>query len=138
MRVGALLMSCNDREGLTIFKDTLVSSIRGTWSNTNRFGQALFSKLYRNDDLWEKLRGEQAAYAKLCNDRGQLFKDEAKALGLPLMPYHRGFFATMPQDDPAALAERLQGDNLFFVPLKLGVRLAFCAIPSQKNPGIGC
>lgn len=136
MRVGALLMACNDQAGLTTFKDTLVSSIRGTWSNTNRFGQALFCKLYRDEALWAKLLAEQAAVAKLCNDRGQLFKQEAEAAGVPLMPYHRGFFATIPQDDPAALASRLQEDHLYFVPLKLGVRIAFCAIPSQRIPGL--
>lgn len=136
MRVGALLISCRDQAGLTILKDTLVSSIRATWSNTNRLGQVLFSKLYRDPALWAQLRGEQEDFARLCNNRGQVFLKEAKAQNLPLMPYHRGFFATLPVPDPGALADRLMEDRLFFVPLSLGLRIAFCAIPSQQIPGL--
>lgn len=136
MRVGALLLSSSDANALTTLKDTLVSSIRATWSNTNRFGQALFTKLYRDSELWQQLRDEQAAFSQLCNSRGELFNKEAMAAGLPLMPYHKGFFATIPQENPAALAGRLMDQHLYFVPLAMGVRIAFCAIPSQRIPGL--
>jgi len=136
MRVGALLLSSPNQKALKTVADTVVSSIRATWSNTNRFGQALFSKLYRDPELWKQLRAEQSRFAKLCNDRGRVFVEEAKALGMPLMPYHSGFFATIPHDDPRALAERLMKQNLYFVALSAGLRVAFCAIPSQKIPGL--
>lgn len=136
MRVGALLLSSPNRNALKTLSDTVVSSIRATWSNTNRFGQVLFSKLYRDPNLWRELRKEQASFAALCNDRGRLFVKEAEAAGLPLMPYHSGFFATIPHHNPQAIADRLMKEHLYFVALAAGLRVAFCAIPSQKIPGL--
>jgi len=62
--------------------------------------------------------------------------DEAKATGLQMLPYIAGFFLTIPAEDPEAICTKLHDDNVFAVPLAKGVRIAVCAVPSQKITGL--
>lgn len=136
-RTGALLISGKDEENVRRVVDTMESSIRATWSNSPRIGQSLFSRIYRDEALRSQLAREQTAFAELCNRRGAAFILEARAIGLPHTNYSKGFFVTLPTSHAQAVCDRLaEEDLIFLVPLKKGVRVAFCALASQQIPGL--
>lgn len=65
-----------------------------------------------------------------------IFVKEAAEVGLDILPYHGGFFITVPTENPKAAAEKLTKDNIFIVPLKKGLRFAVCALPTAQIPGL--
>ncbi|MCB1052457.1 MAG: aminotransferase class I/II-fold pyridoxal phosphate-dependent enzyme [Acidobacteria bacterium] len=137
LRNGAFLASGATEQQVRTVIDTFESSIRATWSNTTRMGQSLFSKLYRDPQLWAQLLKEQADFAALCNKRGETFMQEANQIGLPHTPYKKGFFVTLPTTKSQAVSDRLgELDKIFVVPLKKGIRVAFCALASGQVPGL--
>ena len=136
LRTGGLVMSGSDRTRVSTVADTMITSIRTTWSNTNRMGQSIFSHIVRNPVLLNQLRREQDDFAKLCNSRGHGFIQEADAIGLAHTPYKGGFFVTLPLDHPEEVAARLAARNIFLVPMNKGLRIAFCSIPSHSIPGL--
>jgi aromatic-amino-acid transaminase len=62
--------------------------------------------------------------------------EEAKACGLPMIPYIAGFFLSVPCDNSQAVCDILHKDHIYLVPLAAGVRVALCSIPLQKISGI--
>jgi len=135
-RTGALIMSNANRERLDHLVKVMNTSVRSTWSNTCRLGQAIFSTVYRDPELLADLRAQQRDFAAACNSKGHRFTEDARRLGLPLTPYRNGFFATIPTAESEAFAARLMAENMFFIPMKKGVRVAFCSIPAPKIEGL--
>ncbi len=136
-RVGSLIVSSDNRVIVDELIGTLTSSIRATWSNSPRIGQAVFSKIYRSPELSEQLLKEQQAFAKLCNQRGASFVAQADAAGLPHTPYQNGFFTILPTTEPQRIADKLAADErIFLVPMKKGIRIAFCALPTHQIDGL--
>lgn len=136
LRTGAFVMRTSNRDFLDEVMGTLVMSIRSMWSNTTRMGQAVFSTIYRDKALQRQLAAEQNSFANLCNSRGRIFMDEAARCGLPTTPYARGFFVTIPCENSVEVSERLFGEHIYLVPMKKGVRVAFCALPTHQIPGL--
>ena len=135
-RTGALLMRSSSQDILNETMATMGMSIRSMWSNTTRIGQAVFSKIYRDPNLRRQLAEEQRFFANLCNNRGRIFMEEADRCGLPTTPYARGFFATVPCENSLEPAEKLFKENIYLVPMKKGLRVAFCALPTHQIPGL--
>jgi aromatic-amino-acid transaminase len=135
-RTGALLVRSASETIKEEILGTMTASIRSTWSNTTRLGQAVFSKLYRDPQLRQELQIEQTHFATLCNQRGSVFMNEALAIGLPATPYEKGFFVTLPTQHAKAIANTLMEERIFLVPMAGGVRVAFCALPSHQIPGL--
>ncbi|MCB1043471.1 MAG: aminotransferase class I/II-fold pyridoxal phosphate-dependent enzyme [Acidobacteria bacterium] len=135
-RTGALAFCHSRTEVIDELVGTFVSSIRATWSNTTRIGQAVFSKIYRNTELRAQLQAEQTAFATLCNQRGATFVAESDRIGLPHTPYKKGFFTILPTANPQQVADRLAQERIFLVPMKNGVRIAFCALPTHQIHGL--
>lgn len=135
-RVGALVVCSEDQAIVDEMIGTMTSSIRATWSNSPRIGQAVFSKIYRDDALRAKLQAEQTRFANLCNQRGAQFISESDDVGLPHTPYRRGFFTILPTDRPQQIADQLAEQRIFLVPMKNGIRIAFCALPSHQIGGL--
>lgn len=137
MRTGALYVSAASQRLVDTIGKAVSATVRSTWSNTNRMGQAMFSTIFRDKDLLARVKAEQAEMTALCNSRGEQFIKEADAVGLPHTPYHGGFFATLPTAQPQAVADALADqDQIFLVPLGKGVRVAFCSIPTQQIAGL--
>ena len=57
-------------------------------------------------------------------------------MDLQLTPYQSGFFITVPTANAQMVAERLMEERIFVVPLKKGVQVAICGIPTYKVTGI--
>lgn len=138
LRTGALVVKGANPDIVKDVVDTIAISIRTHWSNTTRYGQVLFSTIFRDPTLLAQLRKEQAEFTALCNTRGKMFMKEADEVGLPHTPYHGGFFGTLPcsKAEAEAVSNRLFEENIFLVPLGKGVRVAFCAISTPQIPGL--
>lgn len=136
LRTGALICGARSQKTVDDVVAVLGTSARVHWSNTCRMGQLLFSTLFRDKQLKAQLAQEQKEFSDLCLKRGAIFVAEAKEAGLLHTPFKGGFFLTIPSKNPVAIADALAEQKMFFVPLAKGVRVALCAIPTQKMSGL--
>ena len=66
-------------------------------------------------------------------DRGRIFEKASKECGLNILPFRAGFFATIPCENPDALALSLEKENVFVVPInKGGIRVSIASISKDK------
>ena len=65
-------------------------------------------------------------------ERGHAFEEEAAKVGLTILPYDAGFFASIPCDDPAAISAKLEKEGIFLVPLAKGLRVSVASISADK------
>jgi len=135
-RTGAFVVSCSSQKAADEIIGTFISTIRGIWSNTPRIGQAVFSRIMRDNELKKRLSQEQKNFADMVNAKGRVFIAEAKQVGLPHTPYQKGFFATLPTHQSKTIAAAMEAKNIFLVPMEKGVRVAFCALPERHIPGL--
>lgn len=115
------------------------ASARGTWSNCSRPAMEVLIDLYHNDENWKAFTAEQKEFADILARRAQIFTEEAKEVGLPILPYDAGFFIMIPCGDHATaekVAAELRKDDIFMVPLGTGVRIAICAIDDEIIKGL--
>jgi aromatic-amino-acid transaminase len=79
---------------------------------------------------------ERAALYQMIKARGDIFTQEARAVGLKMLPYTAGFFLSIESKDPDAVCEKLHEDNIYAVPLAKGVRIAVCAVSQAQMRGL--
>ena len=135
-RTGALVAFSTDSEVIKEFEETNKWSCRATWSNINQGAQNLLIKLYKDKKLCGELEKDQTELRDFVKKRAEIFVQEANSCGLKIVPYKGGFFIAVPAENPAAVCEKLHDDLIFAVPLKLGVRVAACSMPSEKIHGV--
>jgi len=135
-RTGALIGVSSSKEVIEEFKAINKYSSRATWSNINRGAQALLVRIQQDKASLAQFEKERDDFYKLIQNRGEIFMKEAKECGLKALPYKGGFFLSVPAKDPQALADELHKDLIFAVPLKLGVRVAACSVPTEKMHGV--
>lgn len=136
LRSGALIGLSSSAEVADEFFRVNSFSNRGVWSNGTRGAQRLLADVVKDPLLGNKIRAERAVYRDLLRKRAALFLQEAAEVDLPLMPYQSGFFITVPVANARVVAEKLMKELLFTVPLQKGIRLAICAVPTVKIPGM--
>lgn len=135
-RVGAMIGISSSEAVAQEFFDINQYTSRATWSNINRPAMQTLVELCKDEAKKRAFEKERAGYYELIKERAQIFDEEAKACGLPYLPYVSGFFLSIPAEDPAAVCNELHKENIFLVPLKKGVRIAVCAIPKHKMKGL--
>ena len=135
-RTGALAAFSTDKDVMQEFEDTNKWSCRATWSNINCGAQNLLIKLWKNKQLRAELEKDQANLRDFVKGRAEVFVGEAENCGLKIVPYKGGFFIAVPAENPGAVCEKLHDDLIFAVPLKLGVRVAVCSMPTEKIHGV--
>jgi len=136
LRSGALIGFHKDPEVMESFFQISTYSARGTWSNGAHGAQEALVHLMENTEITEKANRERAELSGLLKARAEIFVNEAKEVGLDILPYRGGFFITIPAKNPKETADKLQKKNIFLVPLAKGVRLAICGVPKNKIGGI--
>jgi aromatic-amino-acid transaminase len=136
LRSGALIGLSSSEEVIEEFYRVNVCSNRGIWSNGTRCAQKLLADVENNSALKAKIEEQRAFYSNLLFERAQIFIREAAEVDLQLTPYQSGFFITVPTANAQMVAERLMEERIFVVPLKKGVRVAICGIPTYKVTGI--
>lgn len=135
-RTGAMIGVSSSKEVIEEFAAINQYTSRATWSNINRPAMRTLAAIYSDPELLKATEAERDYYYKMIKARADLFTQEAKACGLPMLPYVAGFFLSIPAKDPDAICNKLHEDNIFAVPLAAGVRIAVCAVPLKKIKGM--
>lgn len=135
-RTGAMIGVSSSKEVIEEFAAINQYTSRATWSNINRPAMRTLAAIYSDPELLKATEAERDYYYKMIKARADLFTEEAKACGLPMLPYVAGFFLSIPAKDPDAICNKLHEDNIFAVPLAAGVRIAVCAVPLKKIKGM--
>lgn len=136
MRSGAIVGFHQSAAVMKDFTNIHSYSARGAWSNGNHGAQELLAKINNDPQLSAKADAERAALVELLIQRAKIFVDEAKEVDLKILPYFGGFFITIPAKDPKGLCAKLMEQNIYLVGMGKGVRLAVCAVPKSKIPGL--
>lgn len=135
-RTGAMIGISSNKEVIEEFAKINQYTSRATWSNINRGAMSLLTTIDQDPVLLAQFEKERDGYYQMIRDRADIFMEEAKACGLHMLPYRAGFFISIPAADPDAVCDKLHEDLIFAVPLKMGVRIAVCAVPSAKMKGM--
>ncbi|MDD2402014.1 MAG: aminotransferase class I/II-fold pyridoxal phosphate-dependent enzyme [Clostridia bacterium] len=136
MRSGAIIGLSTSKDVVEEFSRVGSFSNRGVWSNGTRSAQKLLADVVNNPELASEIDKERAYYSTLLFKRAAIFLKEAKEVELQTLPFHSGFFITVPSSDPRKLTEILMESNIYTVPLKKGIRFAICAVPVLKMSGM--
>ena len=135
-RTGAMICVSDNEEVVNEFKNINTYTSRATWSNINRPCMRTLVEIYSHPELLTQIEKERDYYYKMSKARADVFMKEAKACGLPFIPYKAGFFLSIPCKQPDAVCDKLHEDHIFIVPLAAGIRVAVCAIPLKQMPGL--
>lgn len=132
MRMGAAICISASEDIAEEFYFSCVHSCRANWSNCNRGAMSLLCKIVNNPEIYKEYTEEKNRYKKMLRTRADAFVEEAEKAGLEILPYIDGFFVSIPCDNPREVCEELTKDNVYAVPLKMGVRFAVCAVSEEK------
>lgn len=132
-RLGANIILAKDPQRVANMDNALRRVLRGTWSNGNNGFMHCVVDVLRNHKE-EYLRERDASVAMLQR-RADIVVKEAEECGLPLYPYHEGFFITIPIEDSDLLSRyhaALMKDHIYTVKFQKGIRIAICGLPEKK------
>ncbi len=135
-RVGAMICVANTPEAAQEFYDVNQYTSRATWSNINRPAMKTLELVYSDPDLLAAVEAEREYYYNMIKARADVFVREAKACGLPMIPYLAGFFLSVPCVTQQEICDKLHEDHIYLVPQAGGIRIALCSIPLSKIPGM--
>lgn len=132
MRCGAMICMTEKKEIAEEFVRVCQFSARASWSNCPRSAMVVLSKIYEDEELLAKVNKERDYYCDLLLKRGKAFEEEADKVGLKIVPFDAGFFASIPCDDPDLISKKLQKEGIFLVPLAEGLRVSVASISEEK------
>ncbi|MGX4600791.1 pyridoxal phosphate-dependent aminotransferase [Faecalimicrobium sp. JNUCC 81] len=132
MRMGAAICITSCENVAEEFYYACVHSCRANWSNCNRGAMTLLSNIVKDQQKLKTYTKEKNIHKEMLNKRAEIFVKEARKVGLPILPYRDGFFISIPCDNPMEVSEELTKDNVYAVPLKMGIRFAICAVSEEK------
>lgn len=136
MRGGALLCLTTSKAVADEFDQVNTYSNRTTWSNGARGAQVMMSTIMADPALRASVDREREQARLMLAHRAGLFVQEAREVGLKILPYQAGFFITVPAKDTAALADKLAQRNIYAIPLAHALRFAISAVPTRQVPGL--
>ena len=131
-RCAAMICFAHNPEVAEEFVKVNSFSCRNTWSNSSRAPQEVIEKIYADPELFKAVEDERTAAREMLLARGRGFEEEAKKIGLDIVPFSAGFFVTVPCSDPDALCEELKKKNAFLIPLGAGVRVSVASSSEAK------
>ena len=132
MRCGAMICMAKTAEVADEFRKVTEVSSRASWSNCNRAPQTIIAKIFQDPELKAKVDEERAAYRDMLLKRGKTFEAEAKRIGLGIVPFDAGFFVSIPMPNADAVAQELEKEGIFLVPLAKGLRVSVAAVSEEK------
>ncbi len=131
-RCGAMICIAKTKAIADEFNSVCEFSSRGSWSNSAKLAQVILTKIYSDPALLEAVSEERAHYRNMLLARGRAFEEEANKIGLEIVPFDAGFFASVPCDDPEAVSAKLEKQGLFTIPLAKGVRVSIASVSEEK------
>ncbi len=132
MRMGAAIGISSNEDIAEEFYYSLMHSCRANWSNCNRGAMSILSHLVADEKKYEEYKIEKNKYKDMLVNRAEAFVQGAKEADLEILPYRDGFFVSIPCSNPKEVCEELTKENLYLVPLKMGLRFAVCSVPEEK------
>ncbi|MBQ7703073.1 MAG: aminotransferase class I/II-fold pyridoxal phosphate-dependent enzyme [Firmicutes bacterium] len=132
MRCGAMICLAKTEEVADEFRRVTEVSSRASWSNCNMAPQTIIAKIFADPELKAKVDQERAAYRDMLLKRGRAFEEEAGKIGLGIVPFDAGFFVSIPMTDADAVAQELEKEGIFLVPLAKGLRVSVAAVSEDR------
>ncbi len=132
LRCGALIGFSKTEEEAEEFVRVCEYSARASWSNSPKVGQSIIERIFADPELLKKVTAEREELRNMLLERGHAFEEEAKKVGLPMMPFDGGFFAVIPCENPAALGREIEKEGIFIIPFGDGLRVSLAAIPMDQ------
>ena len=100
--------------------------------NCNRGAMSTLTHIVEDEEKFKLYKEEKNKYKDMLVKRAQAFVQGAKGVQLEILPYRDGFFISIPCDNPKVICEELTKENLYLIPLKMGLRFAVCAVSEEK------
>ena len=132
MRGGALLCISSSKAVADEFATVAAFASRGTWSNCNRSAMTILTRIYEDPQLKARVDAEQAEIRDMLLRRGDAFVQAAQEADLKMTPFSAGFFCVIPCENPDAVCEELQKDNIFVLALAKGLRVSIASVSEAK------
>ena len=128
-RCAAMICLAHNPEIAEEFERVCTFSSRASWSNSPRAPQTVIEKIYADPELYNAVMTERVAARETLMARGRAFDNEAKRVGLDIVPFMAGFFVTIPCKDPDALCAALEKKGIFLISITGGARVSIASIP---------
>ena len=138
-RCAAMICLAHNPEVAEEFERVCTFSSRASWSNSPRAPQNVIEKIYADPELLAEVCEERKQARDILMARGRAFDEEAKRVGLDIVPFRAGFFVTIPCEDPDALCAALEKKGIFLISITGGARVSIASIPEsdcRKLPAI--
>lgn len=132
MRCGAMICMTPDKQIADEFVRVTQFSARASWSNCTRASMVVLTNIYNDPKLLEKVNEEREYYRAVLVKRGKAFEEEANKVGLKIVPFDSGFFASIPCENPDEIGKKLQAEGIFLVPLGKGLRVSVASISEER------
>ena len=110
------------KNGLTKTKDAFFGQVSDVLKSFRRV----------DEDLLEEVTRQRAEIRDLLLRRGKAFEEEAETVGLEMLPFDSGFFATIPCADAKDVSRILEEEGIFLVPMSRGLRVSIASISEEK------
>ncbi len=130
-RAGALVFPWSSDRALGA---ALATSCRGTFSNCARAPMSVLLRMTRDESAQRALAEEHSRWSAILTQRADALDVALRAEGLSAAPWDGGFFVAILLDEPFAVAERLQAEGVFVVPMREGLRVGVCGLKVTDAP----
>ena len=92
----------------------------------------VMGKIYSDHELQAKVDEERRVYRDMLLERGRIFEQTLNENGVKCVPFSAGFFVTIACDDPAAIGQKLEEQDIFCLALAKGIRVSIASISKEK------
>ena len=131
LRTGALIGIHPDEDVTERLRDIFGTTGRQTWSAAPRLLQYTSVRLHANEETAQAWSDERYRLQELLTKRRETFVKACETYNVPINPTHDGFFAWLEHDDPESITEACAQHHVYLVPLRGGIRIGLCAMPSD-------
>ncbi len=131
LRTGALIGIHPDEAVTERLRDIFGTTGRQTWSAAPRILQYTAAQLHGNATTAQAWSDERDRLQSLLTDRRNAFVDACEKYDVPINPTHDGFFAWLEHEHPESITEACAQHHVYLVPLRGGIRIGLCAMPSN-------
>lgn len=128
-RLGSLTMISKDNEKL---EKLFYSHTRTKWSNPNKLGCSVLSKVLSSEELCEKVYEEIKNHMQVLTNKTTIFRNALEELNIKTFPHTNGFFLSIPVEDPENVALTLSRNGVYLTTVEGGIRVAISGVPSYR------
>ena len=108
------------------------SHTRTKWSNPNKLGCSVLTKVLSNDELCEKVYEEIAEHMQVLTNKTTIFRNALQEFDIKTFPHTNGFFLSIPVEDPENTALTLSQNGVYLTTVEGGIRVAISGVPSYR------